>query len=68
MGFFAIIVLEGQSGPATTPVTVPPKPLSSRQQVALELLQTERNYVEILSNIFKVNNTAPCTIQYKKVF
>ncbi|XP_068732920.1 protein ECT2-like [Montipora capricornis] len=45
---------EGQSGPATTPVTVPPKPLSSRQQVALELLQTERNYVEILSNIFKV--------------
>ncbi|KAJ7392798.1 Protein T2 [Desmophyllum pertusum] len=31
-----------------------PKPLTSRQQVALELLQTERNYVEILTNILKV--------------
>ncbi|XP_074633171.1 protein ECT2-like [Acropora palmata] len=45
---------ESASGPVTTPVTVPPKPLTSRQQVALELLQTEKNYVEILTNILKV--------------
>lgn len=44
----------GTISPLTTPVTVPSKPLTSRQQVAQELLQTERNYVEILTNILKV--------------
>ena len=46
----------GTISPLTTPVAVPPKPLTSRQQVALELLQTEKNYVEILTNILKVIN------------
>ncbi|XP_078378862.1 protein ECT2-like [Oculina patagonica] len=44
----------GTISPLSTPVPAPPKPLTSRQQVAMELLQTERNYVEILTNILKV--------------
>lgn len=47
----------GQMTPmATTPAHVisPAKPLTARHQVALELLQTERNYVGILSTILKV--------------
>ena len=44
----------GTISPLTTPVPGPPKPLTSRQQVAMELLQTERNYVQILTNILKV--------------
>ncbi|XP_073255407.1 protein ECT2-like [Porites lutea] len=44
----------GTISPLTTPIAPPPKPLTSRQQVAMELLQTERNYVEILTNILKV--------------
>ena len=45
----------GTISPLSTPVPGPPKPLTSRQQVAMELLQTERNYVEILTNILKVS-------------
>ena len=39
-----------------TPAKVisPLKPKTARHQVALELLQTERNYVEILNTILKV--------------
>lgn len=44
----------GTISPMAASATVPSKPLTSRQQVALELLQTERNYVEILTNILKV--------------
>lgn len=44
----------GTISPLSTPVPGPPKPLTSRQQVAMELLQTERNYVGILTNILKV--------------
>lgn len=44
----------GTISPLSTPIPGPPKPLTSRQQVAMELLQTEKNYVEILTNIFKV--------------
>ena len=33
----------------------PAKALTARHQVALELLQTERNYVDILNTILKVS-------------
>ena len=62
--FFFPFFLESASGPVTTPVTVPPKPLTSRQQVALELLQTEKNYVEILTNILKVNKLESVPMNY----
>lgn len=62
--FFSFFFLESASGPVTTPVTVPPKPLTSRQQVALELLQTEKNYVEILTNILKVNKLDSVPMNY----
>lgn len=61
--FFSFFV-ESASGPVTTPVSVLPKPLTSRQQVALELLQTEKNYVEILTNILKVNKLDPVPMNY----
>lgn len=64
MCFFSPFFLESASGPVTTPVTVPPKPLTSRQQVALELLQTEKNYVEILTNILKVNKLDSVPMNY----
>ena len=45
-------------GPLTpnTPATPipPPKPVTARHQVATELLQTEKNYVDILTTILKV--------------
>ena len=47
----------GQMTPLhTTPAKVisPLKPKTARHQVALELLQTERNYVDILNTILKV--------------
>lgn len=45
----------GQMTPLSNVLTLSPtKPLTARHQVALELLQTERNYVEILNTIFKV--------------
>lgn len=47
----------GQIAPRPgTPAKVasPLRPKTARHQVALELLQTERNYVEILSTILKV--------------
>ncbi|XP_032231100.2 protein ECT2 [Nematostella vectensis] len=44
----------GTISPQATPKPVPPKPLSARQQVVMELLQTETNYVGILSTILKV--------------
>ena len=52
--FFSLETPSGTISPLATPIVVPPKPLTSRQQVALELLQTEKNYVEILTNILKV--------------
>lgn len=47
----------GQITPLTAApahVISPTKPITARHQVALELLQTERNYVEILNTILKV--------------
>lgn len=47
----------GQMAPRhATPAKVisPLKPKTARHQVALELLQTERNYVDILNTILKV--------------
>ena len=55
--FLPLETPSGTISPLTTPIAPPPKPLTSRQQVAMELLQTERNYVEILTNILKVNGT-----------
>ena len=55
--FLPLETPSGTMSPLTTPIAPPPKPLTSRQQVAMELLQTERNYVEILTNILKVNET-----------
>ena len=40
--------------PKTLVPIAPPKPVTARHQVALELLQTEKNYVEILTTILKV--------------
>lgn len=64
MYVFYSFFVESASGPVTTPVSVLPKPLTSRQQVALELLQTEKNYVEILTNILKVNKLDPVPMNY----
>ena len=46
-------------GGAITPITpvvpaAPSKPVTARHQVAMELLQTEKNYVGILTTILKV--------------
>ena len=38
-----------------TPVSTPAQPLSKRQMVAMELLQTETNYVGILHTIISVS-------------
>ena len=40
--------------PTPAKVISPLKPKTARHQVALELLQTERNYVDILNTILKV--------------
>ena len=62
--FFFVDTPSGTISPLSTPIPGPPKPLTSRQQVAMELLQTEKNYVEILTNIFKVSTSYPSHFQY----
>lgn len=49
-----VMIGDGTPSGTITPLATPNPPPSARQQVTMELLQTEKNYVGILSTILKV--------------